>query len=63
MILDTDSKRLLRYALDELKPADLFRIVMPDLRGPLGRHPESEANSGGIWIPAYAGMTAFFHDL
>jgi hypothetical protein len=25
---------------------------MPDLRGPLGRHPENEANRGGIWIPA-----------
>jgi hypothetical protein len=35
---------------------------MPDLRGPLGRHPENEASTGGIWIPACAGMTVFFLD-
>jgi len=33
---------------------------MPDLRGPLGRYPENEANRGEFWIPACAGMTVFF---
>jgi hypothetical protein len=37
-------------------------IVIPDLRGPLGRDPDSTSVGFVFWMPAYAGMTVFFPD-
>jgi hypothetical protein len=31
--------------------------VIPDLRGPLGRDPDSTSVGFVLWMPAYAGMT------
>jgi hypothetical protein len=31
--------------------------VIPDLRGPLGRDPDSASVGFVLWMPAYAGMT------
>jgi hypothetical protein len=33
--------------------------VIPDLRGPLGRDPDSTSVGFVLWMPAYAGMTNY----
>jgi hypothetical protein len=40
----------------------LLRFVIPDLRGPLGRDPDSTPIGFVLWMPAYTGMTVFFPD-